>query len=68
MEPHSVFDDCVRPSAILELETLAFRLPCSSSSTEFSEIGGGSGGGYITCWSSLVLLQEFSFDDNRQTL
>ncbi|KAF9147032.1 hypothetical protein BG015_011389 [Linnemannia schmuckeri] len=70
-------DDRVLPHS---METLDLRLGCSSIPRDSSNIGGdgarvgrrGNGnsckGADISCWSSLVQLQEVSFDGDRQTI
>ncbi|KAG0373107.1 hypothetical protein BGX24_012150 [Mortierella sp. AD032] len=55
--PH-FYSDIVRPSYILDMDTLDLELHIYSDNS----------GGNIRCWSSLVRLQDFSFDGDIQTL
>ncbi|KAF9911570.1 hypothetical protein EC991_003034 [Linnemannia zychae] len=63
--PCRFVEDDISPE---ELKTLDLRLPSSSSSAESSNIGTDSSGGDIRCWSSLVLMQEFTFETDHQSL
>ncbi|KAK3812574.1 MAG: hypothetical protein JOS17DRAFT_779545 [Linnemannia elongata] len=70
--PHS-YNGNLAPAAIRQLKTLDFRLsPLSNSvgTNENSKRDGNDGSSEdgIRCWSSLVQLQEFSFDGDQQVL
>ncbi|KAF9115569.1 hypothetical protein BGW39_003016 [Mortierella sp. 14UC] len=64
-DPHCMYlDDEPRPPEILNLETLDFRLTSQDGSIDSST----SGSGDLRCWSSLVLMRDFSFNGDRQNL
>jgi len=65
----TAFDDEPRPKAILGLQTLDLRLPTLLVSTDSkSTTNQGGSGSNIRCWSNLLQMKEFYFDDEKQEL